>query len=150
MKQHIAIIDPLGSHGSSHHFYLFGQAKGLVNNDVSISLYTNHETDNPNIDGVRVFTFYKNIFKSKYKFISGIKWITGSILSVFHARLSGVKTFHFHIFYTNILVLLNLLLVKLVFGKVVLTIHDVRSFAAFPDSAIIENMIYKIYSKVTP
>ena len=53
MKQHIAIIDPLGAHGSSHHFYLFGQAKGLANNDVSIILYTNDETDNPNIYGVR-------------------------------------------------------------------------------------------------
>lgn len=144
MKQHIAIIDPLGAHGSSHHFYLFGQAKGLINNGISISLYTNNETDNPNIDGVRFFTFYKNIFKSNYKFISGIKWIVGSILSVLHARLSGIRTFHFHIFYTNILVLLNFLLVKLVFGKVVLTIHDVRSFATSPDSSIIENIIYKL------
>ena len=65
MKQNIAIIDPLGAHGSSHQFYLFGQAKGLTKNDVSISLYTNNETDNPNIDGVRFFTFYKNIFINK-------------------------------------------------------------------------------------
>ena len=101
MKQNIAIIDPLGAHGSSHHFYLFGQAEGLINNDVSISLYTNTETGNPNIDGVRFFAFYKNIFKSKSKFISGIKWVVGSILSVFHARFSGVRVFHFHIFYTN-------------------------------------------------
>ena len=99
MYREVAIIDPLGAHGSSHHFYLFGQAKGLANNDISISLYTNCETDNPKIDGIRFFTFYKNIFKSRYKFINGIKWITGSILSVFHARFSRVRTFHFHIFY---------------------------------------------------
>jgi D-inositol-3-phosphate glycosyltransferase len=144
MKQHIAIIDPLGAHGSSHHFYLFGQAKGLINNDVSISLYTNNETDNPNLDGVRFFAFYKNIFKSKSRFISGIKWIIGSIFSVSHARFSGVRVFHFHIFYTNILVLFNLLLVKLLFGKVVLTIHDVSSFANSSGSSIIGNMIYKL------
>ena len=144
MKQNIAIIDPLGAHGSSHHFYLFGQAKGLINNDVSISLYTNNETGNPNIDGVRFFAFYKNIFKSKSKFISGIKWVVGSILSVFHARFSGVRVFHFHIFYTNVLVLFNLLLVKLVFGKVVLTTHDVISFANLSDSSIIGSMIYKL------
>jgi D-inositol-3-phosphate glycosyltransferase len=143
MKQNIAIIDPLGAHGSSHHFYLFGQATGLTKNDVSISLYTNNETDNPNIDGVRFFTFYKNIFKSKSKFISGVKWIIGSISSVFHAKFSGISIFHFHIFYTNILVLFNLLLVKLVFGKVVLTIHDVSSFANLSDLSIIGSMIYK-------
>ena len=144
MKQNIAIIDPLGAHGSSHHFYLFGQAEGLINNDVLISLYTNNETDNPNIDGVRFFAFYKNIFKSKSKFISGIKWAVGSILSVFHARVSGVRVFHFHIFYTNVLVLFSLLLVKLLFGKVVLTIHDVSSFANLSDSSIIGSMIYKL------
>ena len=144
MKQNIAIIDPLGAHGSSHHFYLFGQAKGLTKNDVLISLYTNNETDNPDIDGVRFFTFYKNIFKSKSKFISGMKWAIGSIFSVFHARFSGISIFHFHIFYTNILVLFSLLLVKLMFGKVVLTIHDVSSFANSSDSSIIGNMIYKL------
>jgi len=144
MRQNIAIIDPLGAHGSSHHFYLFGQSEGLISNDVSISLYTNNETDNPNIDGVRFFAFYKNIFKSKSKFISGMKWVIGSIFSVFHARFSGISIFHFHIFYNNILVLFNLLLVKLVFGKVVLTVHDVSSFANLSDTSIIGNMIYKL------
>ena len=144
MNRKVAIIDPLGAHGSSHHFYLFGQAEGLKNNGCSISLYTNNETDNPNIDGVKFFTFYKNIFKSKYKSISGMKWAVGSILSIFHARLSGVRIFHFHIFYTNILVLLNLLLVKLLFGKVVLTVHDVSSFANSSDSSTVGNMSYKL------
>ena len=144
MKKNIAIIDPLGAHGSSHHFYLFGQAKGLTKNDVSISLYTNNETDNPNIDGVRFFTFYKNIFKSKSKFISGIKWVVGSVFSIFHARFSGTSIFHFHIFYTNILILFNLLLVKLLFGKVVLTVHDFTSFADENESTIISKFIYNL------
>ena len=144
MKRKVAIIDPLGAHGSSHHFYLFGQAEGLINNDVLISLYTNNETDNPNIDSVRFFTFYKDIFISRFKFISGMKWIIGSIFSVFHARFSGIRIFHFHIFYTNILVLFNLLLVKLLFGKVVLTVHDVSSFANSSAPSIIESMIYKL------
>ena len=144
MKQNIAIIDPLGAHGSSHHFYLFGQAKGLTKNDVSISLYTNNETDNPNIDGVRFFTFYKNIFKSKSKFISGIKWVVGSVSAIFHARFSGTSIFHFHIFYTNILILFNLLLVKLLFGKVVLTVHDVTSFADENESTIISKFFYNL------
>ena len=63
MNRKAAIIDTLGAHGSSHHFYLFGQAEGLINNDVSISLYTNNETDNPNIGGVRFFAFYKKPFR---------------------------------------------------------------------------------------
>ena len=144
MKQNIAIIDPIGAHGSSHHFYLFGQAEGLINNGYSISLYTNNETDNPKIKRLNFFTFYKNIFKSKSKFISGVKWIIGSTFSIFHARFAAVRVFHFHIFYTNVLVLFNLLLVKLLFGKVVLTVHDISSFANSSDSSIIGNMIYKL------
>ena len=27
MKEKVAIIDSLGAHGSSHHFYLYGQSK---------------------------------------------------------------------------------------------------------------------------
>jgi len=73
-----------------------------------------------------------------------MKWVIGSIFSVFHARFSGVRIFHFHIFYTNVLVLFSLLIVKLLFGKVVLTVHDVISFANSPDLSIIENMIYKL------
>ena len=39
----IAIIDTLGAHGGSFHFYTFGQAMGLMNNGVDVSLYTNNE-----------------------------------------------------------------------------------------------------------
>jgi D-inositol-3-phosphate glycosyltransferase len=143
MNKKVAIIDPLGAHGSSHHFYLFGQAKGLTGNDVSVSLYTNNETDNPRIDGVQFFTFYRNIFKSRFKFVSGVRWVVGSILSIFHARVLGSSIFHFHIFYTNSLVLFNLFLVKLISGKVVLTVHDVSSLSNASDVSIVGNMIYR-------
>ena len=148
MNRKVAIIDPLGAHGSSHHFYLFGQALGLLNNDVDVSLYTNNETASPEINGLKFFTFYKEIFKSKSKIISGIKWIIGTIFSVFHARFSGISIFHFHIFYTNVLVLFNLLFVKILFGKVVLTVHDVSSFSNSSNSLIIGNLIYKLTDRI--
>ena len=148
MNRKVAIIDPLGAHGSSHHFYLFGQASGLLNNDVELSLYTNNETPSPEINGLKFFTFYKEIFKSKSKIINGIKWIIGTILSVFHARFSGISIFHFHIFYTNILVLFNLLFVKILFGKVVLTVHDVSSFSNSSNLSIIEKLIYKLTDRI--
>ena len=143
MKRKVAIIDPLGAHGSSHHFYLFGQAEGLLKNDISLSLYTNNETNNPQIEGLSFFTFYYNIFSSNSSFLSGFKWIIGSLLSIFHARFSGVSIFHFHIFYTNILVVINLLLVKFLFGKIVLTVHDVSSFSNSSNSSIIGKLVYK-------
>ena len=148
MKRKVAIIDPLGAHGSSHHFYLFGQLDGLKNNEVDISLYTNNKTDNPNIEDVKFYSYYNNLFSSKFRFVSGFRWVLGSLKSIIHARFSGVSFFHFHIFYTNILVLFNLLLVKLVRGKVVLTIHDVTSFADRNRSSFIANLIYKLTDAV--
>ncbi|MDP7567908.1 MAG: glycosyltransferase, partial [Flavobacteriales bacterium] len=148
MRIKAAIIDPLGAHGSSHHFYLFGQLDGLRNNEVNISLYTNNKTENPNIKDVKFHSFYNNLFSSKFRFVSGFRWVSGSLKSIIHARFSGVSFFHFHIFYTNILVLFNLLLVKLVMGKVVLTIHDVTSFADRNRSSFIANLIYKLTDAV--
>ena len=148
MNRKVAIIDTLGAHGGSFHFYAFGQAIGLVNNGVNVSLYTHNAPANPKISGVKFFTFYKNIFKNNFRIISGINWILGTIFSVFHARFSGISIFHFHIFYTNFLVLFNVLFVKILFGKVVLTVHDVSSFSNSSNSLIIANMIYKLTDRI--
>ena len=144
MKRKVAIIDTLGAHGGAFHFYTFGQSMGLINSGVNVSLYTNNETTNPRITGLKFFSFYKDVFASESKITNGVQWIIGSIQSIFHARFSGISIFHFPIFYTNVLVLFSLLLVKLLFGKVVLTIHDVSSFANSSDSSIIGSMIYKL------
>ena len=125
----VAIIDTLGEHEGSFHFYTFGQCIGLINNNVDVSLYTNNETKNPNIKKLKFYSFYNNLFSSKLKLVSGIRWIIGSLKSIIHARISNISFFHFHIFYINILVLFNILLVKILFGKVVVTIHDVHSFS---------------------
>ena len=144
MKRKVAIIDPLGAHGSSHHFYLFGQAQGLTNIGVDVSLYTNKETDNPKISGLEFYQFYGFLFSSKFKLLNGIKYILGSIRSVFHARIMGCSVFHFHIFYTNIFIFFNVCLVKILWGKVVLTIHDVNSFASKNENSILITWIYKL------
>ena len=148
MNRKVAIIDTLGAHGGAFHFYTFGQSTGLINNGVDVSLYTNNETANPKIKGLKFFSFYKDIFKSKSNVISGLRWIIGTVFSVFHARFSGISIFHFHIFYTNILVLFNLLFVKILFGKVVLTVHDVSSFSNSSNSPIIGKLIYKLTDRI--
>ncbi len=128
MKEKVAIIDSLGAHGSSHHFYLYGQSKGLSESGVDVSIYTNNITLNPNYSGVNFYTFYKNIYSGKSNLLAGIKYILGTIFSIIHAKISGVKICHFHIFHVNILVLFDFIFSKLFCMKVVYTIHDVVSF----------------------
>ena len=62
----VAIIDPLGGHGSSHHFYLYGQADGLVENKISVSLYTNNKTNFKLIDK-KFFDYAKSFNPNKVK-----------------------------------------------------------------------------------
>ena len=144
MNRKVAIIDTLGAHGGAFHLYVFGQSMGLINSGVDVSLYTNNETTNPKIKGLKFFSFYKDIFASKSKIINGLQWIIGSVKSILHARFSGVSIFHFHIFHVNILILFNLLLVKLLFGRLVLTIHDVTSFANIGNTPIMDSFIYRL------
>ena len=127
MKEKVAIIDSLGAHGSSHHFYLFGQAKGLVKSAVNVSIYTNNFTKDPNYEGVKLYHFYKDIFRGKSRFFSAIRYIFGSVLSLFHARFNSVKICHFHLFHVNILVffdfiLLTILLTKLCASSIIITL----------------------------
>ena len=83
MKRKVAIIEPFGSHGSSHHFYLFGQAKGLIENGVKVSLYTNKNTENPNIQKLKFHQTYGDIFASSSNFLNGIRYLIGSTFSIF-------------------------------------------------------------------
>ncbi len=142
MKKKVGIINSLGSHGSAFHFYLFGQSKGLINQGYRVYLYTNNKTQNPNISGLRFFQFYKNLFESKYKILAGFRYVFGSTLSILHARLQGCKIIHYHIFYTNILVFFDFFLTKILFGRVVVTIHDVNSFLDGFDSPLLTKWIY--------
>ncbi len=98
MKRKVAIIDTLGAHGGSFHFYTFGQCIGLSNAGVQLSLYANNETENPHVKGVHFYSFYNNLFSSKYKWISGLRWVVGTLKSVLHARLQGTSVFHFSYF----------------------------------------------------
>ena len=148
MKEKVAIIDSLGAYGSSHHFYLFGQANGLSNAGVNVSLYTNNVTENPKYKGVKFFQFYKNIFGGKSKYFSGLRYIFGSLFSIFHAKFSGVKICHYHLFHVNILVLFDFILTKLLAMKVVYTIHDVVSFENNESNDKLNNWVYKRTDKI--
>lgn len=128
MRQKVSIIDPLGAHGSSHHYYLFGQSSGLINAGVEVNLYTNEITSNPEIKGLNFHQFYNKIYSNDNRILRAFRYIIGSVRSIFHAKISGSKICHFHIFHPNLLNIVDFLLVKILSMKLVYTIHDVISF----------------------
>ena len=127
MLTKVALIDPVAARGGSHHFYLFGQAKGLINHNIEVTLFTNSITKNPDIKNLNVYHYYKGIFDRKSNIIAGIFYLIGSIRSIFHAKFIGANICHYHLFHINILTVFDLFLSKILGMKVVYTIHDVIS-----------------------
>tara|TARA_B100000902_G_scaffold163425_2_gene158627 strand:+ start:48930 stop:50087 length:1158 start_codon:yes stop_codon:yes gene_type:complete len=123
----IAIIDSVAARGGSHHFYLFGQSIGLIDQGLNVRLYTNDITDDPKIKGLSIKNYYKGIFNKKSRFIAGFFYLIGSIRSIFGARIFGARICHYHLFHVNSLVVFDLLLTKFLGMKVVYTVHDVIS-----------------------
>ena len=87
---------------------------------------------------------FGDLYSSKIKFISGFRYVFGSIYSILHARINKVRIFHFHVFNANYLLLFNLLLIKLLFSKLVITAHDITSFSEQTNSSFISKLVYRL------
>ena len=127
MKRKIAIIDSVAARGGSHHFYLFGQAMGLINEGIEVRIFTNDLTENPKIEGLKIKHYYKGIFGRKSNLIAGLLYIIGSIRSIIGAKYFGASICHYHLFHVNMLVVFDLIFSKIMGLKVVYTVHDVVS-----------------------
>ena len=127
MKRKIAIIDSVSARGGSHHFYLFGQAMGLINEGAEVRLFTNDLTENPKIEGLKVKHYYRGIFGRKSNVTAGILYVIGSVRSIIGAKYFGAKICHYHLFHVNMLVVFDLIFSKIMGLKVVYTVHDVVS-----------------------
>lgn len=111
-------------------FYDFGLLDGLQSAGVSATLYTCDETHvNPKFSK-HTYLFFKNIYGKSPKYFRFIRYVLGLIKSLIHAKLTGVIIVHFHVFHYSILEVLCVALSHLFGFKVIITVHDVESFAS--------------------
>ena len=129
MKIKVAIIDPIGSHGSSHHYYLFAQAKGLIENKVDVTIFSNKKTYISSLGKIKVENTFGDIFKTKRKLANAIFYVIGILKSFFKAKFSSHNFFHLHFFDFNILNFFACFFATFFNVKLVLTIHDVNPFS---------------------
>jgi D-inositol-3-phosphate glycosyltransferase len=141
----VAIVDPLGGHGSSHHYYLFGQALGLKNSGVQVYIYTCDETSLDFQQGL-VKLYYRNIYSSAPKWLLGIRYLRGTFLSLFHILKNQIPSAHFHLFQVGILEFFNIFLFKMTGRKVIVTIHDVEAFAK--ERSSIRKYLYALVDEI--
>ena len=129
MKIKVAIIDPIGSHGSSHHYYLFAQAKGLIENKVDVTIFSNKKTYLSSLGKIKVENTFGDIFKTKGKLANAIFYIIGILKSFFKAKVSSHNFYHLHFFDFNILNFFACFFAIFFNVKLILTIHDVNPFS---------------------
>ncbi|MBH08003.1 MAG: hypothetical protein CMP71_02815 [Flavobacteriales bacterium] len=129
MKIKVAIIDSIGSHGSSHHYYLFAQAKGLIENKVDVTIFSNKKTYLSSLGKFKVENTFGDIFKTKAKLANAIYFVNGILKSFFKAKFSSHNFFHLHLFDFNILNFFACFFTIFFNVRLILTIHDINPFS---------------------
>lgn len=124
----VAEIEPVGGHGGMD-YYDFGLCEGLTTASVKVVLYTSDKTSVPKQAGYEVKCVYSGVFGTSNAIVRGLRYLRGTVLAIIDARRSGASLVHFHFFDTGPLEFFNVFAAKLAGFPIVITVHDVESFA---------------------
>lgn len=119
----VAMIEPVGGH-SGMDFYDAGLCGGLREMGVDVALFTCDETEA--VDGVTVFRPYREIYGDGNFLVRGLRYVRGSLWSIWKARRLGMGLAHFHFFNVGVLELFNVAVARLAGMRCVATMHDVN------------------------
>ena len=124
----VALIEPVGSHGGMD-YYDLGLCRGLIADGWQVGWYTCAETPDPALPGLSFHPAYRGIWGKTNRWKRAFFYLLGTVRSLSKATLAGERICHLHFFHGAPEELLVLCLAKLFGRKVVLTVHDVESFA---------------------
>lgn len=125
----VGLIEPVGGH-SGMDYYDFGLAAGLAAAGWGVTLYTCDETVAPAQRDYAVHTFYERIYGDDPAWRRGLRYLRGTLRTLFEMRRNGARIAHFHFFHVGYLEFINVVLARLLGRRVVITAHDVDSFVA--------------------
>jgi len=143
----VSMIEPVGGHGGMD-YYDFGLCAGLAAAGVDVVLHTCDETSIPDHAGFVVRHTYHGIFGKTAAWRRGLSFVSGSLRAVISAVLERRKVIHLHLFHVGALPFMNVLLVRLMGRKLVITAHDVESFVSSLEVPFISRMAYRLAHRV--
>ena len=125
----VSMIEPVGGHGGNE-FYDFGLCEA-IGKYCDVKFYTCGETHLHEIYGLKTDTykFYKNVYGSANAAIRGVRYAVGALKTAIHSKLNRAKIAHIHVYHFSWRELIVAALCKMLFIRVVATIHDVESFS---------------------
>ncbi|RDH81209.1 MAG: glycosyl transferase [endosymbiont of Galathealinum brachiosum] len=124
----VGIIEPVGAHGGMN-YYDFGLANGLVKSNCQVILYTSEETSSEGVSAFEIKKTFKGVWGKAPKVLRAVRFVYGLYDSLKDAKVNDVAVIHFHFFHYTVLEVLSVKLAKKFGFKVVVTAHDVESFA---------------------
>jgi D-inositol-3-phosphate glycosyltransferase len=130
----VSIIEPVGGHGGMN-YYDFGLARGLDEAGCAVKLYTCDETAHPTTGKFGFATPFRKIYGSSHKLFRSVRFFIGTIRSLVDSRRRRALVVHLHFFHAGMLESLLVGLVRAFGFKLVITVHDVESFAGDGGSA---------------
>ena len=139
----ISIIEPVGGHGGGCDYYDNSLCSSLVQNGINPILFTSDKTvirDNSLYLTKKLFI---GIYGTQYRVIRGIKYLQCLLKSIYYSKKINSQLIHYHFFHFTFIELLTIVLTKLYGFKIVITVHDIKSFHREGDNAIIKNIILK-------
>ncbi len=124
----VAIIEPVGGHGGMN-YYDFGLAQGLVNSGADVTLYTSDKTIIPKDKSFKVNLSFRKIWGEGNKALRAVRFAICLFRTLLDARIQKVALIHYHFFHYTRVETLCVLLAQLFGLRIVVTAHDIESFA---------------------
>jgi len=127
MRNKIAIIDPVGAHGGMH-YTTYGYCSGFMANNWHPFLFTCEDKASKDSNAETFFSF-KDIWKKQYGWLKFLMLLKGYVNSFLISNQNQIHVVNLHFFKWGGINTLVLIMAKIFFkGKVIVTIHDVKSF----------------------
>ena len=138
----ISIIEPVGGYGGLD-YYDSSLCSSLVQNGINPILFTSDETEIRDHSLYLTKKYFIGIYGTQYRVMRGLKYIQCLLKSIYYSKKVGSQLIHYHFFHFTFIELLTIILTKLYGFKIVITVHDVKSFYGKGDNPIIKNIILK-------
>ncbi|RKT60442.1 glycosyltransferase involved in cell wall biosynthesis [Azonexus fungiphilus] len=143
----VALIEPVGGHGGMD-YYDFGLIINLVKNGCYVKLYTSdNDLSFDGAAGVDVEKCFIGVYGKSNKLLRLVRFFRGLFRACVDASNNKLKNAHFQFFGVSGLELATVIFSRFFFSNIVVTIHDVESFAN-KQSLLLDKVFYRIVDKV--
>ena len=136
MVKRIAVIEPVGGHGGMNYYDL--SLMRALGSKCECFLFTCEETLPPEDRAVRVISTFGKLWSFNSKLLKLIYFVFCFLHTSFLTVRMNLEIAHFHFFKFTVLELFQVVVMKLLFKKVVVTVHDVESFEGNDSSLIVK------------